>query len=164
MFQISLIIIGITLFLNGFLPLIQENDNGEIAVMDVLAGIFLSVTSVSAIIDGTADILISASMLLFAFTLLFIAAVSIFDLSEASFGWFCLPVTLLALSLGIIYIMAGSIILGVLWLVWMLIWLFYFLSASLNVLTTAKNYIMIFEGIIAFITVAVLSFSGILVI
>ena len=49
MFEICLIFSGIALFLNGFLPLIDKNDNGEVVVMNVLSGIIIALVSLYGI-------------------------------------------------------------------------------------------------------------------
>ena len=58
MFEICLIFSGISLFLNGFLPLIQKDDNGEIVVMNVLSGVVIALISLYGIL--VASVIITA--------------------------------------------------------------------------------------------------------
>ncbi len=151
MFAISLIFSGIAMFLTGFLPLVDENDNNEIVVINVLAGFIVSFISIYGIFVSvdTASYLKYASLLLFGITHLYLASICIWDLSEESFGWFSLLLALLALALGIYYLVAGSLMLGILWLVWMLVWLAFFISRTIDALHTAASWVIMLGGIIA---------------
>ena len=82
MFEICLIFSGIALFLNGFLPLIDKNDNGEVVVMNVLSGVIIALISlygIFVVIDPVNYLKIMALMLL-AFLHLYISATYIWDL------------------------------------------------------------------------------------
>ena len=150
MFAIGLIFSGIAMFLNGFLPLIDENNNHEIAIMNVLSGIIISLLSLYGIFVAvdTATYLKYASLLLFGVTHLFISGICIWDYSEESLGWFSLLLTAIALILGIYYIIAGSLLLGIMWLIWMFIWLAYFVSRALDVLHTPSSWIIMLIGVL----------------
>ncbi len=162
MFAICLIFSGIAFFLNGFLPLIDENDNNEIVIMNVLSGLiisFLCIYGIFVAVD-TATYLNYASLLLFGITHLFIAGVGIWDLSEESLGWLSLLLTIIALGLGIYFLMAGVSTLGFAWLIWMFIWLAYFLSRALGVLKTASSWVIMLEGVLALVLVGMLVLTG----
>ncbi len=164
MFSVSLIISGIAMFLNGFLPLIDKNDNNEIVVMNVISGFlvtFLSIYGIFVSSEG-GDYLLYLSTLLFAFTNLFISAICIWNLNEESFGWLCCLFTVFALGLGIYYLVIGNITFGVLWLIWMVLWLFYFLSRSFNILEGASNAIIMLEGILAMCGVGIVFLADLL--
>lgn len=150
MFAISLIFSGISMFLNGFLPLSQENDNNEIVVMNVLAGFIVSILSVYGIFIAvdTATYLGYASLLLFGITHFYLASICIWDLSEESFGWFSAFLTIIALALGIYYLIIGNFMLGVLWLIWMFIWLAFFISRATDTLHTACSWVILLIGAI----------------
>lgn len=166
MFAICLIFSGIAFFLNGFLPLIDENDNNEIVIMNVLAGLiisFLCLYGIFVAVDTT-TYLTYASLLLFGITHLFIAGICIWDLSEESLGWLSAILALIGLGLGIYYLLAGITLLGIAWLVWMLIWLAYFLSRALGVLKTASSWVIMLEGVICLVLVGMLLLTGTLAI
>lgn len=155
MFAISLIFSGIAMFLNGFLPLVDENDNNEIVVMNVISGIIVSLLSIYGIFTAltTATLLQYTSLLLFGITHLYLASICIWNLSEESFGWLCALITLIALGLGIYYLIQGSMLLGIMWLVWMFIWLAFFISRTLDGMHTTANFVIMLIGIIG-LTVA----------
>ena len=158
MFAVSLIFSGIAFFLNGFLPLVEENDNKEIVVMNVLSGIIVTVLSIVGIITSTVTGLYLAysTLLLFGITHLYISAICIWDLSEQALGWFSALLAVITLAVGLYYIFGGNLMLGVMWLVWMLIWVAYFVSRALDVLHTASSWIIMLEGIIALCAVGIL--------
>ena len=166
MFAITLIFSGIAMFLNGFLPLIDENDNNEVVIMNVISGVIVTLLSLYGIFISveTGSYLLYGSALLFGATSLYISAIGIWDLNEKSLGWFSAIVTVIALALGIFYLMLGEIVIGVLWLVWMLIWLFYFLSRGLNVLEKASNFVIMLVGAIGLTAVGIMLLTGILII
>ncbi len=155
MFAISLIFSGIAMFLNGFLPLVDENDNNEIVVMNVISGIIVSILSLYGIFTAvtTATLLQYASLLLFGITHLYLASICIWDLSEESFGWFSALLTIIALGLGIYYLTQGSMLLGVMWLIWMFIWLAFFISRALDGMHTTACWVIMLIGVIG-LTVA----------
>ena len=150
MFAISLIFSGIAMFLNGFLPLVDENDNNEIVVMNVLSGLIVSILSLYGIFTAItpAILLAYASLLLFGITHLYLAAICIWDLREESFGWLCALLTLIALGLGVYYLLAGSLLLGVMWLIWMFIFLAFFISRALDAMHTTACWVILLIGVI----------------
>ncbi len=150
MFAISLIFSGIAMFLTGFLPLVDENDNNEIVVMNVIAGFIVSFISFYGIFvaTDTATYLKYASLLLFGITNLYLASICIWDLSEESFGWFSALLTIIALGLGVYYLVAGSLLLGIMWLIWMFLWLAFFISRTIDALHTACSWVIMLIGVI----------------
>ena len=164
MFAVSLIFSGIAMFLNGFLPLIDENDNNEITIMNVLSGIIISVLSIFGILFAVDNATYPkyASLLLFGVTHLFISAIGIWKFSEESLGWFSAFLAILALALGLYYIFSGSMLLGVMWIIWMFIWLFYFLSRSLDVLHTVSCWVIMLIGAIGLCGAGALVLTNIL--
>ena len=112
MIAICLIFSGIAFFLNGFLPLIDENDNNETAVINVLAGVIVTILSTVGILtslDGGVQLLYMFTLLL-GITNLYVCAVDIWDISKSSLGWFSLLVALISIAFGIyfIYIYRGT--------------------------------------------------------
>lgn len=152
MFEICLIFSGIALFLNGFLPLIDKNDNGEVVVMNVLSGVIIALISlygIFVVIDPVNYLKIMALMLL-AFLHLYISATYIWDLQEESLGWFSAIIALIFIGLGVYFMIAGNMMLGAAFIIWSLLFIAYFVSRGLNVLQTVSSWVIMLEGLIAF--------------
>lgn len=152
MFEICLIFSGIALFLNGFLPLIDKDDNGEVVVMNVLSGVIIALISlygIFVVIDPVNYLKIMALMLL-AFLHLYISATYIWDLQEESLGWFSAIITLIFIGLGVYFMITGNMMLGAMFIIWSLLFVSYFVSRGLNVLQTVSSWVIMLEGLIAF--------------
>lgn len=164
MFAVSLILSGIAFFLNGFLPLIDDNDNQETSVINTISGIIVTVIGFYGLITATLplDYLLYGTAILFGITNLYVAAIGIWDLSESSFGWFSAVIALIMLAIGVYVIVTGSLLLGIFALIWMLMWAFYFISRALNVLKTPSSWVIMFVGIAAMVTVGVLLLNDII--
>ena len=163
MFAVSLILSGIAFFLNGFLPLIDDNDNHETSVINTIAGIIVTVLGFYGLITASAtfDYLLYGTAILFGITNLYVAAIGIWDLSETSFGWFSAVIALIMLAIGVYVIITGSLMFGIFALVWMFMWAFYFISRGLNVLKTPSSWVIMFIGIAAMVAEGVLLLNGI---
>ncbi len=158
MFEICLIFSGIALFLNGFLPLINRNENGEAVVMNVISGIVIALISlygIFVVIEPTNYLKIMALMLI-AFLHLYISATYIWGFDEESLGWFSALIALIFIGLGVYFIITGNIMLGVAFMVWALLFVAYFVSRGLNVLETVSSWVIMLEGVLAFITPGIL--------
>ena len=165
MFEICLIFSGIALFLNGFLPLIDKNDNGEVTVMNVLAGIVIGLISlygIFVVIEPINYLKIMALMLL-SFLHLYISATYIWDLQEESLGWFSLIIALIFIGLGVYFMLRGNLMLGAMFVIWSLLFVSYFVSRGLNVLETVSSWVIMLEGALAFILPGVLILLNILI-
>ena len=165
MFEICLIFSGIALFLNGFLPLIDKNDNGEVTVMNVLAGIVIGLISlygIFVVIEPINYLKIMALMLL-SFLHLYISATYIWDLQEESLGWFSLIIALIFIGLGVYFMLSGNLMLGAMFVIWSLLFVSYFVSRGLNVLETVSSWVIMLEGVLAFILPGVLILLNILI-
>ena len=165
MFEICLIFSGIALFLNGFLPLIDKNDNGEVTVMNVLAGIVIGLISlygIFVVIEPINYLKIMALMLL-SFLHLYISATYIWDLQEESLGWFSLIIALIFIGLGVYFMLSGNLMLGAMFVIWSLLFVAYFVSRGLNVLETVSSWVIMLEGALAFILPGVLILLNILI-
>lgn len=165
MFAISLILIGISMFLNGFLPIIDENDNNEVVVMNVISGVITLIFSIFGIINAqdTLTLIEYGTILLFSITNLYIAGVNIWYLSESSLGWFSMVCFVISVAIGIFYLLNANTMFAILYFVWALVWLSYFVSRALNVLQKTSSYVIMLGGAIALISVGLLLISGILV-
>ena len=164
MIAICLIFSGIAFFLNGFLPLIDENDNNETAVINVLAGVIVTILSTVGILtslDGGVQLLYMFTLLL-GITNLYVCAVDIWDISKSSLGWFSLLVALISIAFGIYFIVTGALIDGIMFLVWSLLYIAYFISRGLDVLETPSNWVIMLEGLIPMVSVGILIFTGLI--
>ena len=164
MFEICLIFSGIALFLNGFLPLIDKNDNGEVTVMNVLAGVVIGLISLYGIfmvIEPINYLKIMAVMLL-SFLHLYIAATHIWDLQQESLGWFSLIIALIFIGLGGYFIYSGNLMLGAMFIIWSLVFIAYFVSRGLSALETTSSWVIMLEGALAFILPGVLILLNVL--
>ncbi len=165
MIAISLILSGIAFFLNGFLPLINENDNNETSVINVLSGFIVTILSTFGILTNT----LGGVQLLYTFTLilgltnLYVAAVDIWDISKSSLGWFSAIVALIAIAFGAYFLLTGATLLGVMFMIWAILYVAYFVSRGLDVLETASNWVIMLEGIIPLIGAGILMFTGMIV-
>ncbi len=153
MFEICLIFSGIALFLNGFLPLIDRNENGEVVVMNVISGIIIALISlygIFVVVDPVNYLKVMALMLI-AFLHLYISATYIWDLQEESLGWFSALIALIFIGLGAYFIFSGNMMLGAMFIIWSILFVAYFVSRGLSVLETVSNWVIMLEGILAFI-------------
>ncbi len=165
MFEICLIFSGIALFLNGFLPLIDKNDNGEVVVMNVLSGVIIALISlygIFVVIDPINYLKIMALMLL-AFLHLYVSATYIWDLQEESLGWFSAIIALIFIGLGVYFMLTGNMMLGAMFIVWSLLFVAYFVSRGLNVLQTVSSWVIMLEGLLAFTLPGVLILLNVLI-
>ncbi|MBE5743341.1 MAG: hypothetical protein E7358_01325 [Clostridiales bacterium] len=163
MFEICLIFSGVALFLNGFLPLIKKDDNGETIVMNVISGIviaLISIYGIFVIIEPTNYLKIMALMLL-AFLHLYISASHIFNLHTESLGWFSALIFLIYIGLGIYFISNQVNMLGWAFIIWSIVFLCYFISRGLNACKTISNFIIMLEGLIPFTLLGIMILLGI---
>ena len=163
MFEICLFFSGIALFLNGFLPLIRKDDNGESVVMNVISGIVIALISIYGIfvvIEPTNYLKIMALMLL-AFLHLYIAATHIWNLHTESLGWFSMLIFLIYIGLGIYFMLNSANMLGWAFIIWSILFLCYFISRGLNALKTASNWVIMLEGLLAFTLLGILLMLGV---
>ena len=164
MFEICLIFSGIALFLNGFLPLIDKNDNGEVVVMNVLSGIIIALVSlygIFVVIEPINYLKIMALMLL-AFLHLYISATYIWDLQEESLGWFSAVIALIFIGLGVYFMLSGNKMFGAMLLIWSVLFIAYFISRGLNALQTVSSWVIMLEGLLAFLLPGVLILLNVL--
>ena len=165
MFEICLIFSGIALFLNGFLPLIDKNDNGEVVVMNVLSGIIIALVSlygIFVVIEPINYLKIMALMLL-AFLHLYISATYIWDLQEESLGWFSAVIALIFIGLGVYFMLSGNMMFGAMLLIWSVLFIAYFISRGLNALQTVSSWVIMLEGLLAFLLPGVLILLNVLI-
>lgn len=164
MIAICLIFSGIAYFLNGFLPLIDENDNNETAVINVLAGVIVTILSAIGIltsVDGGVQLLYMLTLLL-GITNLYVSAVDIWDISKSSLGWFSAIIALILIAFGVYFLVTGLIIDGIMFLVWSLLFIAYFISRGLDVLEAPCNWVIMLEGLIPLIGAGILIFTGVI--
>lgn len=142
MLPISLIFVGIALIMNGVV-LWKKSDYVVITIINLFTGLLLVYFNLYNITVGDQDRLVSYfGGLLFGLTNLIIAFDCMFDGDLRWSGWFSMLATLCALAISIYFFVVGQTILGVLWIVWMLIWLFAFIGFALAKKFLPATYLM----------------------
>ena len=157
MLGVVLLYVGIVLISNGLYRLegIQDKSN---AVMNIFTGGLGLILNIIAIAYGNAtgqDALWfygSATGLLFAFTYLYTAINTIFNLDQRLYGWFSLFVTINSIPAGLLCMTSGyggNAIYGIIWWLWGLLWLTAFIEINLKKnLGKFVPFLAIFEGIV----------------
>ncbi|MGI2257861.1 AmiS/UreI family transporter [Shewanella sp. GXUN23E] len=153
MLGLVLVYVGVVLILNGIGRLIGVDDKSA-AVFNVFTGLLSLVVNIIAIIRG--DYFAAAAGLLFAFTYLYIAARSMFNLDDRLYGWYCLFVAINTLplsvidpnTLGLISMTPGNLIWMAIWLSWGMLWLTGFIELALQrPMGRGVGYFAVFCGI-----------------
>ena len=159
MLSVSLVFVGITLFLNGLIELCNYDKKNLIVVNGFTGSIIFIFNIYQLVMRGTPQIDISSlGGLLFALTNIFIFFDVMFKIDNKPFGWFCLFASLIAVFLGIYYFTISNILLGILWFVWLLIWLFTFIGFAVTPkFKTACYYMFIIQGITSTFGIGILS-------
>ncbi len=80
--------------------------------------------------EGSGEFLGAAYTCLFAFTYLYVAATQIWDLDVKGLGWYCLPVSLIAIPAGLLSL--ATPLLALLWFMWATLWFMFFLLLALG--------------------------------
>ena len=93
----------------------------------------------------------SATGLLFAFTYLYTAINTIWDLDQRLYGWFSLFVAINSIPAGLLCFFGygGNFLYGIIWWLWGILWLTAFIEINLKKnLGNFVPYLAIFEGIV----------------
>ncbi|MHC5228853.1 AmiS/UreI family transporter [Enterococcus sp. LJL99] len=155
MLGVILLYVGMVLMSNGFYRL-QGTKDKSIVVMNLFTGglsLILNLVALSygIIADKEASwFYASATGLLFAFTYLYTAINSIFNLDQKLYGWFSLFVAINAIPAGILcfYGYGGNALYGIIWFLWGILWLTGFIENTLGKdLGKFVGYLAIGEGI-----------------
>ncbi|HHB0784556.1 hypothetical protein A5806_002656 [Enterococcus faecium] len=156
MLGIVLLYVGIVLISNGFYRLYRLNDH-SIVVMNYFTGGLGLILNIGSILIGIVEnkpnewFYSSAMGLLFAFTYLYTAINSTFNLNQRLYGWYSLFVAINTIPAGILclYGIGGNEIYGVIWWLWGILWLLGFIENVLDKdLGKIVGYLSILEGII----------------
>lgn len=156
MLGVILLYVGIVLISNGMYRL-QKIDDKSLVVMNLFTGGLGLILNIISIAYGNAagkDPLWfygSATGLLFAFTYLYTAINSIFNLDQRLYGWYSLFVAINAIPAGILcfYGYGGNAIYGIIWFAWGVLWLTGFIETVLGKnLGKFVGYLGVAEGIL----------------
>ncbi|MDD4815622.1 MAG: AmiS/UreI family transporter [Clostridia bacterium] len=143
MFEVSLILFGVTIFLNGFIP-IYKWDKRNLGVINTIIGIVILIFSIQGIMVATVlgDRLLYFGTLLFGLTNLYLASGIFLNINCRSFGVFCMFCLISAFSLSCYYIWSGATLIGTLWLIWATLWAFAFIGFTADKDFMIGTYIM----------------------
>ncbi|WP_326717524.1 AmiS/UreI family transporter [Vagococcus jeotgali] len=155
MLGIILLYVGMVLISNGIARLYKINDK-SIVVMNLFTGGLSLVLNLIAIGYGivsnqsTEFFFASGTGLLFAFTYLYVAINTIFNLDQRLYGWYSLFVAINAVPAAILcfYGYGGNTFYGIIWLCWGVLWLTGFIENVLKQeLGAVVGWIGVIEGI-----------------
>ena len=156
MLGVILLYVGMVLMSNGFYRLEKINDKSNV-VMNIFTGGLGLILNLIAIGYGAvtgADaswFYASATGLLFAFTYLYTAINTIWDLDQRLYGWFSLFVAINSIPAGLLCFFGygGNMLYGIIWWLWGILWLTAFIEINLKKnLGNFVPYLAIFEGIV----------------
>ena len=156
MLGVILLYVGMVLMSNGFYRLEKINDKSNV-VMNIFTGGLGLILNLIAIGYGAvtgADaswFYASATGLLFAFTYLYTAINTIWDLDQRLYGWFSLFVAINSIPAGLLCFFGygGNMLYGIIWWLWGILWLTAFIEINLKKnLGDFVPYLAIFEGIV----------------
>lgn len=155
MLGVVLLYVGIVLISNGFYRLYDTKEK-SLVIMNYFTGGLGLVLNIGAILIGVSSnqpniwFYPSATGLLFAFTYLYVAINTTFDMDQRLYGWYSLFVSINALLVGILcfYGIGGNVLYGLIWWLWGILWFTGFIENTLgNKLGKLVGYLSIFEGI-----------------
>ena len=156
MLGVILLYVGMVLMSNGFYRLEKINDKSNV-VMNIFTGGLGLILNLIAIGYGAvtgADaswFYASATGLLFAFTYLYTAINTIWDLDQRLYGWFSLFVAINSIPAGLLCFFGygGNFLYGIIWWLWGILWLTAFIEINLKKnLGNFVPYLAIVEGIV----------------
>ncbi len=136
MLGLVLLYVGAVLFVNG-IWLMDKIRPREVAIMNIFTGLVGLVVAVFAVAEQDPDsIQLSAYVLLFAFTYLWVAYNQYIEAEGSGLGWYCLFVAITAVPVAIITLMGAVEVfdfwLGLNWAGWAVLWFIYFLLLALK--------------------------------
>lgn len=156
MLGIILLYVGMVLISNGLYRLYEQDDKSMV-VMNYFTGGLGLLLNLGSILIGVATnqsnewFYSSATGLLFAFTYLYTAINSTFNLNQRLYGWYSLFVAINAIPAGLLCFngIGGNVIYGLIWWLWGVLWFTGFIENVLGKnLGKSVGYLSIFEGII----------------
>ena len=125
--------VGFVLFINALWMMGKLDAKAAVPMNLFVAAVQIGgVAKIIATGATNADFLGAAATLLFTFTYLYVAATNIWNLDVKGLGWYCLPVSIIAVPAGIFAIQAGAVGLGILWIMWAILWHMFFQLLALG--------------------------------
>mgnify|MGYP004467347885 CR=1 FL=1 len=156
MLGVILLYVGMVLISNG-LATIEGIKDKSLVVMNLFTGglsLILNIVALSwgIIADKPASwFYASATGLLFAFTYLYVALNTLFDLDQRLYGWYSLFVAINSIPAGLLCFAnyGGNWIYGLIWWAWGSLWLTGFLQNNLNwQIGRFSGWLSLIEGIV----------------
>ena len=156
MLGVILLYVGMVLMSNGFYLLEKINDKSNVVMTIFTGGLGLILNLIAigygAVTGADASwFYASATGLLFAFTYLYTAINTIWDLDQRLYGWFSLFVAINSIPAGLLCFFGygGNFLYGIIWWLWGILWLTAFIEINLKKnLGNFVPYLAIFEGIV----------------
>jgi len=133
MLGISMFLVGAVLMLNG-LMLKGTLQAKPVAVFNFLVAMFCTLMAFNNHVNAyvMSDHLATANTLLFAFTYFIVAANCWFDLEGKTLGWFSLYVAIATIPNIMVNLVEGTLLMGIIWAAWGILWFLFFLSGALG--------------------------------
>ena len=156
MLGLVLLYVARVLISNGVARLSNVDDK-SVAIMNIFTGVLSVVCNIITICyakftNSQVDFYAAATGLLFGFTYLYVACNTIFNLDKRLYGWYSLFVAINSVPCGILAFngfCGDDWRMGIIWLLWGLLWLTGFIECVLNKpLGKLVGYLGIFEGIV----------------
>ena len=157
---ISLIFVGITLILNGIDMLNPKKSNKDLIIINLFTSLLIFLFNFKGLlsIESQKQAIGNLGGLLFGLTNLLVAFDIIFKTNKKVTGVYCGLSFVLAVSLGIFYILNAETLLGVLWLVWSLIWLFIFFAVIVtDKMKTSASIMLMCQGALSTLLIGMLT-------
>jgi putative amide transporter protein len=128
----ALVYVGFVLFINA-LMLYGKLDGKHVIPMNLFTGVLIFFGVLRTVFlqgEGITPYFFAMQSLLFAFTYLWIAINSTWDLDGKGLGWYCLLVAIVALPVS--FTALPDVGLFILWLMWCSLWFLFFLLLGLG--------------------------------
>jgi hypothetical protein len=135
----ALVYVGFVLFINA-LMLLGKLDGKHVYPMNIFTGLLIFAGVMRTVFLQGQEILsyfFAMQSLLFAFTYLWVAINSIWDLDGQGLGWYCLLVAVVAVPTA--YTALPDVGLVILWLMWASLWFMFFLLLALRMPITKST-------------------------
>lgn len=129
MLGIVLLYVGGVLFING-IAILGKIDAKSSAIMNFFTGGLALLIDIMIIFKAstTVQYYAAGTGLLFAFTYLYVALTTWFDLDGSGLGWYCLFVAINTIPAAILSFIGNDLRFGVIWLIWGFLWFLFFLA------------------------------------
>jgi len=153
---VILLYVGMVLMSNGLCRLTKINDK-SVVVMNIFTGglgLILNIIAISIGVAKNADpswYYASATGLLFAFTYLYTAINTIYELDQRLYGWYSLFVAINSIPAGLLCFQGygGNAWYGIIWWLWGILWLTGFIETVMKKnLGNFVGWLGVLEGII----------------